>query len=239
MTAAAAARRATEELLLLGSEDGAATFLPSDLSGLELWLDATVGVDTDVDGVFSWADQSGNDRKFTQDTGPAKPDLTAGFQNGLPAIEFDGVDDKLTRADILVVAPGFSIFIVCGGADLDYFMGESSTDLLQRNAANSPRFKANNTDNSFDAVWDDSAVHLLEFHADGTTDLECVYDGVTAGTISEGDEPWDMTTVGSYRIPAGGESAVDICELFIYSSEKTGSDRTDARDYLKSKWATP
>jgi len=52
---------------LLGA--GGATFSPSTLPGLELWMDSTVGVTHTSGNVTAWADQSGNGRNFATYSG--------------------------------------------------------------------------------------------------------------------------------------------------------------------------
>jgi hypothetical protein len=82
----------------------AAAFLPSALSGLILWLDASnlaslfqddagaTPVATNNDPVGRWADLSGAGNHVMQATGTAKPTYQTGVQGGLPGVSFDGGD---------------------------------------------------------------------------------------------------------------------------------------------------
>jgi hypothetical protein len=82
---------------------GAAAFSPKDISGLQLWLDATTGlfdatsggsaVTTDAASVARWEDQSGNARHATQATSGNRAVLKTSIQNGRNIIRFDGTDD--------------------------------------------------------------------------------------------------------------------------------------------------
>jgi hypothetical protein len=82
---------------------GAAAFSPKDISGLELWLDATTGlfdatsggsaVTTDGSAVARWEDQSGNGRHFKQSTANNQPILKTSIQNSKNIIRFDGAND--------------------------------------------------------------------------------------------------------------------------------------------------
>jgi len=78
-------------------------FLPDDLSGLQLWLDAsdastlydatTGGSLVAADGgVARWEDKSGNSRHMTQGTAGSRPTRKTAIQNSLAVLRFDGGD---------------------------------------------------------------------------------------------------------------------------------------------------
>ena len=82
---------------------GGAAFAPSDIAGLQLWLDANDAstLFTDAAGttpagngdvVGHWADKSGNSNNVTQATTSKKPTLQNGILNGLPVVRFDADD---------------------------------------------------------------------------------------------------------------------------------------------------
>lgn len=85
---------------------GAPAFRPSDISGLQLWLDATTGlfdatsggnsVTTNASAVARWEDQSGNGRHATQATSGYRATLRTSVQNSRNIIRFDGTDDFYT-----------------------------------------------------------------------------------------------------------------------------------------------
>ncbi len=64
----------------------AATFNPSSISDLSLWLDANQGVATSGSAVTQWDDQSGLGHHVTPNDG--NPTLVAGAINGLNAVSF-------------------------------------------------------------------------------------------------------------------------------------------------------
>jgi len=90
----------------------APAFAPTDISGLQLWLDAsdastlynaTAGgslVTTDGSAVARWADKSGNNRHATQATANARPLLKTGANgiNSKTVLSFDGSNDFLTSS---------------------------------------------------------------------------------------------------------------------------------------------
>jgi hypothetical protein len=85
-------------------------FSPSNIAGLQLWLDATTGlfdatsggspVTTDGDTVARWEDQSGSGYHVTQATLASRPVLKTGIRNSKNAIRFDGSNDGLVSANI-------------------------------------------------------------------------------------------------------------------------------------------
>lgn len=80
--------------------DNTGAFIPTDLAGLELWLDASDDTTLTLDGslVTTWADKSASGNDFTQSVTANKPTVVAAAQNGLQGIEFDGVNDYLVKA---------------------------------------------------------------------------------------------------------------------------------------------
>ena len=101
---------------------GAPAFKPSDIAGLQLWLDATTGlfdatsggnaVTTDGSAVARWEDQSGNNRHFKQSTSNNRPALKTSIQNGKNVIRFDSVNDFMEMDSAFTGLTTASYFIV-------------------------------------------------------------------------------------------------------------------------------
>lgn len=64
---------------------------------LQLWLDASIGTSTNIDGaaLTTWTDQSSYGHDAVQATAANQPTYSAAAINGNPAIRFDGNDDYL------------------------------------------------------------------------------------------------------------------------------------------------
>jgi hypothetical protein len=102
--------------------------IPTDVSGLRLWLKADSLALNDGDPVGTWADSSGNGLDFTQGTAANKPTyiedvsstdrlggLPAGTTsdlNPLPVVRFDGSNDYLSRAAFATAETDGAIFAV-------------------------------------------------------------------------------------------------------------------------------
>jgi hypothetical protein len=89
----------------------AKAFSPTDIAGLQLWLDSTTGlfdatsggsaVTTDGSSVARWEDQSGNGNHVTQTTSNNRPILKTSIVNSRNVVRFDGSNDNLSGGDIL------------------------------------------------------------------------------------------------------------------------------------------
>jgi glucose/arabinose dehydrogenase len=72
-------------------------------TGLVLHLEADAGVDTTASQVTGWLDQSSSGNDFVSSGDPQL--MLAGGPNGIPYIQFDGIDDKLERGAALTGFP--------------------------------------------------------------------------------------------------------------------------------------
>lgn len=101
----------------------AAPFSPTDVAGLDAWLQASLGVTTNIDGyVTGWIDQTGNGNNGTDPGANNRPTLNPTGIGGLPAIDFRG-----STSDFLPVGLGGStgtdiklLAIVFNNADTIY-----------------------------------------------------------------------------------------------------------------------
>lgn len=104
-----------------------ADFLPTDLPDLIIWLDAAdVDTITETGGsVEQWDDKSGENNNATQSVGTAQPITDLKTINGINAISFDIVNDRLELPDISI----FDNFLSTGGTitlvSQSYSLGES------------------------------------------------------------------------------------------------------------------
>lgn len=99
-------------------------FSPLNISGLQLWLDAsdptTIYQDSnattitiaDGDPVGCWKDKSGNAKNATQTDGTKKPARTNNIQNGNIGITYDGVNDYLQTGDLGLTVQPYSYYFV-------------------------------------------------------------------------------------------------------------------------------
>lgn len=99
-------------------------FLPTDLSNLVVWLDATKGlydatsggsaVSADSATVARWEDQSGNGNHMTQSDSASRPTLKTAIQNSLNVLRWDGNKTRMSCSNLGLFnnVPGASVFAV-------------------------------------------------------------------------------------------------------------------------------
>lgn len=78
---------------------------PLNTSGLVLHLETDANLATSGTNVTSWGDQSGNGNNLNAS---GNPTIVNGALNGLPAIHFDGINDKLERGSFTALPTGSS-----------------------------------------------------------------------------------------------------------------------------------
>jgi hypothetical protein len=241
---------------------------PTNLIGLQLWLDAsdastlynatTGGSLVAADGaVARWEDKSGNNRHYTQATAENRPLRRLAVQGGRDAIGFDGSNDALLRSSSLFSnTTALSWFVVANNADTT-----NGTKMLftERVAGNDGGFRVaalpsqiyypRNSSSSSEAVhvienvqWPSSAVVLSMV----TTASSGVArrNGVSVGTDSRtlASVAYQSQSVIGANLQEGGGLSPPfhwnglICEIIIYSSALSDTNRAAVESYLMTKW---
>lgn len=235
----------------------AAAFVPTDIAGSLLWLDAsdittlwqdsgrTSQVSANGQSVGAWDDKSGNARHMTNGTAAEQPTYQTGIFGSLAAVSFDN-GDRLLHTLAATTKP-FSMFAV-----------------IKRNA-----------DTQEDAIFGSSASAGLEWRVDSTAHHQTILSDGTAsiasgtGTIlttekkilgvtysgvgvyafrmngaSDGTGTNDVAlTSGQIRLGfstgGGGNEFFSghIAEFLFYDSVVSAGNITSIESYLNSKWA--
>ena len=96
---------------------GAPPFVPTSISGLKLWLDAsdTSTISLSGSAVTQWNDKSGNSYNFNQSTAGNRPLSGTRTINSKNVIDFDGTDDRL------VSMSAKSVWVFMHSANSTYF----------------------------------------------------------------------------------------------------------------------
>lgn len=223
-------------------------FSPSDISGLLLWLkaDAIVGL-SDGDPVSTWEDSGPIGNDFSEAL-TIRPTYKTNILNGLPAVRFDGVNDRLLKSGggsifgasahpysffavvILQGSPSAydAVFIDGGGSDGLRVCPLISTKWGTYTGANQEAGTTLSTSTPYTlgmvASGGGGGTFYLNGASDGTWSGNCV--GNSAGTDSIGAE---------YGV-AGRECQMDVPEMIVYDSALAGGNLTKVRSYLDNKW---
>lgn len=217
----------------------AAPFGPADIAGLALRLGADSLALADGDPVSLWGDRSGHGRDATA-TGPGRPTYKAGVLNGLPAVGFDGLANRLTLPLGVPSLPRFSVFVVHRGEGM--LCGSTADPAHSRYLWS--RASAGLLSTYFGGGFRDYPVAGLGSF--GVTSV--TYDGATA-TCHRG-----MTPAGSDADPAAPGLAIDvigeyghaagplplrgdIAEFLVYDSALSDPDRLRVVAHLAAKYA--
>lgn len=211
---------------------------PSDVAGLQFWVKADAGITKDgSDLVSQWDDQSGNARNLTEATN--QPLWVAALVNGLPAVRFDGTNDRLLSGAFTVAQP-LTVFIVSKNvthtnADRLFASstGTTTPQLLQRAGPNLT-LQSNNLDGATVAT-DTTSYHLYK----------CVFNG-TSSVIAK-DNGTDQTNANNLSGSisqielaarnAGNWGNVEVAEMAVYNSAISGADLTNLLSYFRVRYA--
>jgi hypothetical protein len=243
------------------SGGGAAAFSPTDIAGLQLWLDASqiVGLN-DGDPVATWSDLSGNANNATQATASNKPTYKTNQINSRPVVRFDGVDDFMTYANQLFTFTGdatvFAVLKVASAPALyfpaiisDYTGLTTTCSICPQTYPNggvefctdvaSPGgVRANSTDSTATAylltvAWQDWQNHK----SNGQTTIRV--NGVAKTVAAYGSNPASFTGgsrfIGTLANGAYGPADYlngDIAALLVYNARLSAGDIALVETYL-------
>ncbi len=226
-----------------GLEEATEEFSPSDIEGLQLWLDATdtdtlfqddsfstpTAVDSDLVG--GWRDKSGNDQHVIQDTLSKRP-----LYKSDPVIYFDGVDDFLERSSFGPFAQPNTFFLVAkwrsnsGTVPLIDGSVSSARNGVSRGASNWKMYAGT----SVEMFALDTAYHILTFVFDGNAS-RMYLDGVPGSVADPGSMGIEGFLIGTNRTKTIQGDA-NIGEILVYNRTLEASERSDVLQHLGQKW---
>ena len=242
-------------VMLLGLLAGAAIAQTPVTDGLQLHLDAGVGLTLDAQYVTGWADQSGNGHNAYADFGK-EPTYTAADVNlnNQPSLDFDGANailkfstqvmpDDFTEMTIFSVAQartaGTGIFTIRTG-------GVNPLTQLDTQTNGSIRFILRDTDGkTLNANGATSCVGqygisngVLSLSEDGLTNTAIARFGGGGGYISSGPTLTPNMADADYYV--GGWALTTwngtIAELLVYDRALTEIEQNDVANYLSTKY---
>ena len=235
---------------------GGTVFLPTNISGLQTWLDFSdatklytdaaknTPVSSDGDVIGAVEDKSGQGNDATQSTTNLKPLYKTGIQNSLSVGRFDGSNDRLLIATLASAYTIGDVFVVAKTAsvnagypltikDHDGGLGDGVSGAI----VNSGFFKYENIIISFD--WSGAWGVVRYEIASGTQ--EVYTNGVSRGTTTEVQTNSNTgVTVGNHQNSSNiwdGALDGDVAEILVYDSALSTADRQFVETYLNNKWS--
>lgn len=241
-------------------------FLPPDLDGLALWLDAddggtlyqdsggTTPAAEDGDVVGLWQDKSGQVNHLSQATTANKPTLKKSVVGSLDIVRFAGSHWLAKDKAGLIANSDFTVFVVVkyNSTTGDTTYGEASVDSntpfydFRLNRISVGDITQQQRDDSStvlqqvnDSNWNDGQSHVVVGKRSGN-DFSMYIDNVAYFE----DE---AHTIGQTTVTRIGVGALlratptaffsgDFCELCIYTSALSDGERAKTESYLASKW---
>jgi hypothetical protein len=254
-------------LILMGGD----IFSPLSLSPA-LWLDASDAstllqssggslAASDADPVGEWRDKSGSGFHVSQSTSGAKPILKVGAFNGRNCVRFDGVDDRLERANVglLKNKSGGSLFVVykaintsAAQALLFASIGTNSTitraGMFLNNSIAGYGAGGRRLDvDSFSAIQGGAVngnTHAQSAVFDwGNSDLFVHLDGAAIASTNSFQTDGSTSNTDLLILSIGGLTAVfanaDIAAALIFERVLTASELAQLFAWSRSTWGTP
>ena len=201
------------------------------LSGLSYWLDAADGSKLSLSGsnVTAWADSGALGVNFTQATAAQQPVYVTNAINGLPAVRFNGITNKLTSVKTATCQTVFIVNTARGYVDFDGIWGKDSTLNIRLASATNWYYPGNNNDFAYGGgQMYINGISNSSFTAN-TPHLLSVISATPRASITTA--LGFFTTTGPNRWFKG-----DVGEVLVYNSALSTNDRQVVEAYLMSKW---
>lgn len=220
---------------------GGASFVPTDIANCTWWVaaDRITGL-ANGDPVSTWADSSGNGKDLTQ-TLTARPTYRTNVVNGLPTVDFDGVNDCMATAATVTVQEIFFVARYKGGATwatsyqgiltaASGFTGDSADIWFIGNNNGSTNFY--DPTSAFGSIYKNGAgPSSLGTSGIAPMNAFAYINGSRAASVTK------TVKIGQDRNNAGRFFQGDYAEIIFYSSPTSSGDRVILQNYLAAKYA--
>lgn len=204
-------------------EEIAYGFSPRSIAGLELWLKADSLRLNDADPVATWTDYSANGYSFVEATNRPTYRATGG-PNSHPCVEFDGTNDALSTVVTSVSQPYTIIVVFDVGRPIegneprpvmgDSFIYAGTVLGCTGGSANTFRVLVGTFNGGSSTV-----------HINGSLDASGAAGSGSIGTVVA------LNCFNNATFFAG-----KICEIIVYDSALSSTDRGNVEDYLQAKY---
>jgi hypothetical protein len=222
-------------------------FQPTQISGLQLWLDssdsgslfqdsaAVIPATNDGDPVGCWKDKSGNSRNVTQSTSANRPVLKTSVQNSKNGIRFDGTNDFLTGSYGTTYS-NWTLFVVCK------FSSASSYPMVYTDGNNELRLYSGT--GFLEIISQNDPLVRDTVSCVGSTIIATPWNGATFALykngISLGTGVTQRALASTFYISSRSGSSYylvgDVYEVITYNAALTTAQRQQVEAYLNQKW---
>ena len=221
-------------------------FLPTDIEGLQLWLDANDAATLFQDAagtipagagdvVGHWADKSGLGNDATQSTTALKPTLQFNIVNGLPVVRGDVTDDVMGMS--IPSVTNETLFFVISHA-VNNAVGVVMASSLDENrptyavAVNTLNYRYNSV-NTAVSVPDETAPIIVIMKHDGTNASIAINGGTpVVAAVASIAHVYNLL----FARALGNQLHGDIGEGGIYDDSISSAGEASLLNYLSNKW---
>ena len=238
-------------------DEGRRPFRPQDVAGLSAWLDAaapwtlyqdtagTTLAEDDGTPVALWQDRSGNGCHAVQASSALRAARRSAQRNGLPALQFDGVDDRFDASPYSY--PAATTYVAAVSLDASISTGAYIAGAIGGGANGSGLLIVSNTltgvifsPTSTTTVQDNApygggfaVVAGVVDGAQGEAFVNGMGNGATAGgNVAQPGVPLRIGHRG------GGSNVLPgrLAELLVYGRALSPRERLSVERYLAAKW---
>lgn len=226
-------------------------FSPSDISGLQLWLDAddsnTITLNsTNGSTVSQWDDKSGNNYHVSQSDDSSQPTYVESVLNSKNIVRFDGAD-KLINGSATPAggSTNRTVFVVFNRTsplnDIGYplTLGISSSTGQTFGISQEIAVRTGNSSRVFTTAVDSThAIVTVALNGTSTTDLSARKNGSTLCVDSTSQSILNTASgiILGQNTANSGPHYGDVAEIIVYDSALSTSDIQSVESYLASKW---
>ena len=249
---AASSRTAASTRTLVG-----ASFAPTDLSNLSLWLKADSLSLNDGDPVSTWTDSSGNSNNATQ-TGTNRPLYKTNIFGSMPALLFDGSNDFMSitsSASLRTGAADFTVYMVTklnnasmngslmyhrdfgtGYGWTNYIPGGQTLRMFTKSDGGS------STVNSTANICTGTGKYITTKYVYGSVPGWIIRVNGTEGESIGADNNFNTSLDSTDNLDIGGTTDIGyyaggyIAELLLYKTNHTAGNITSVESYLATRW---
>jgi hypothetical protein len=237
-----------------------AAFKPTDIGGLQLWLDATTGlfdattggseVTTDGSAVARWEDQSGNGNHVTQATAGNQPEVKTAIQNGNNVVRFTAANsDRMDASSTIFTGSNPRTFFLVVKATSTGLRGMYGMGGVVSPAGSTfdvtPEIYVRvgqRQDFNLSMGTTDFRLLTIRFPSGGNIgDIEGWLDGSAMSGTPTTTAAINTNTTVPFVIGRAAQETVlhcggDYCEFIGYDQELSDTDRESVETYLANKW---
>lgn len=225
-------------------------FAPSQITGIVGWWKSDTGVSTSASHVTTWADQSGAGNNITDSGSGLGPLITANFQNGIQALNFDGSGSNFRVVNLTLGSSQTFVWVgKCENGSGSLWMMEHTTTIGGGNG--SYMFSTGN--NAMDVTRSSSNATIQATNWFGSTTgyfISRYNQGSNTFTLRKNGASQSGTPGGScgsanvsadFFVGSRGAGSLyaiaRLLELMIFNAAITDADITHLETYIQGRYA--